>query len=395
MTDTAFKAGSATIGGGLTLSSVMSPTALSGTRKDNYAPVDAVDSTLTLPRCHKVSQGASAATDIGGFSATGLAAGFEFDFHNISAFDMRLLQQDSNSTSGNRMTMPTSATWTLKPGCCARIGYTGSGFRPLFMTTTDFPSLSIGGNTVFTNAYANTTHYEWKTEHLATPQITNVMDGIFNTAFAGGGSAGFTAVANPGRHGVVSANTGTTAAGRASYNTSASLAMGAATVVTFECAFGVPTLDDGVDKFAVWAGLISTPVTVDQTAGAYVLYDHNNVATSGPNGGNADKLSAWTVSGSVRTAVLLDGTGGTVNTPVGADSWPSTNILHVKIIFTVGTSVAFYVNDTLRYTSTTNLPSTTGLAAGWSILKSAGANSRSVEVDFTGLAIDMPVRASP
>jgi hypothetical protein len=171
--------------------------------------------------------------------------------------------------------------------------------------------------------------------------------------------------------------------------------MGAATVVTFECAFGVPTLDDGVDKFAVWAGLISTPVTVDQTAGAYVLYDHNNVATSGPNGGNADKLSAWTVSGSVRTAVLLDGTGGTVNTPVGADSWPSTNILHVKIIFTVGTSVAFYVNDTLRYTSTTNLPSTTGLAAGWSILKSAGANSRSVEVDFTGLAIDMPVRASP
>jgi hypothetical protein len=367
---------------------------------NNYSPADAVDGT-GYASAFIVSQDADADYTITGFDSTGLTVGFEFDFHNVSSHIGTLAHLNGGSTSANQMSLPNLVSWPLSPGSNARIKWEGSAFRVLYLTTTAFPDITINGNQVTTNAYTNTTHYEWRAEHLFAPAATGVADGPFACTFSGTG-AGFTMAVNPARLGAIAASTGTATNGRASCNTGTALGMGIIKTASQQTTLGIPTLDDGTDKYAVWSGLIQTAAAVDQSAGCGFLYDHDNTASGGPNGSHLDKLSCWCASAGSRTFYLMDGSTvsdesfTTVNAPVAARTWPSTNILNLNVVFTVGTRAEFYVNNVKSCDITQNLPSGTTLQAGWSILKSAGTNARTVEVDFTNLVVDQTaVRPSP
>lgn len=55
------------------------------------------------------------------------------------------------------------------------------------------------------------------------------------------------------------------------------------------------------------------------------------------------------------------------------------------------TSVDFYVNGTLRATTTTNIPRTVPVGLGSFILKSAGTKSRSVLLDYIEAEIALTI----
>ncbi len=128
----------------------------------------------------------------------------------------------------------------------------------------------------------------------------------------------------------------------------------------------IPTLSDGTDTYIIRVGLgTGGAATGDFTDGAYFQYTHS--VNSG----------AWTIKTSNNSTQTTANTASTVDT-----NWH----LYKIDMNAAGTSVAFYI-DGVQVTNSpiaTNLPGNTRLFGdSYRITKSAGANSRSLNLDLT------------
>lgn len=265
---------------------------------------------------------------------------------------------------------------------------------------------SIGTGTCsipIANDYAGT-HIEWVEEYMLKSAISSGAPfGIFSGVPVGSGAAvndgTGTATTRPG---IAVFTTGTTATGSASLQTNlAAIDFGSGSWVWQET-LGMSTLSTAGDEYAVLVGF-SDSTTINVTDGCYLLYDRGNVATGGPNTGNADKWSCWCASNATRTKYLMDGTTvsdesfTTVDSPVAAYTAPSTNIYTVEVRMAGTTRSEFFVNGSKRCNISTNLPSgstrMTGIVHG--IFKSAGTNARTMAVDRHRAAVDLNSARSP
>jgi hypothetical protein len=127
---------------------------------------------------------------------------------------------------------------------------------------------------------------------------------------------------------------------------------------------------DGTDTFQYICGFFDTSGVINQVDGAFFLYDSQGVSTGSAASGNWQLVTA---SNSVRTFTTSS---------VAIDN---TNLQKLRIdVNAAGTSVQFYINDTLVGTHTTNIP--TGAARqfglGNFLQKSAGTTARTTDVDY-------------
>jgi hypothetical protein len=202
------------------------------------------------------------------------------------------------------------------------------------------------------------------------------------------GGAGSTLLPQTGtqRMGIVALGAAT-ATGSARLDTVATLAMDSATFneISHEAVVAIPTLSTAGEAFWVQVGLIGNAPGY----GCYFRYDREN--TWGGNAGNVDKWEAVTQEAGVETSKLLDGTGGTVDSPVAASTWPTTNIYRLKVTYTgaagVGTLATFQINGVTVATINTNLPSHS-LASRMQIVRTATAGAvRYLYLDYSKLAV--------
>jgi len=242
---------------------------------------------------------------------------------------------------------------------------------------------------------------EWNAEFLGGG--SNIDTGPL--ALATGGAGAGTAITSTftGRPGVVEMVAGSTTTGLSQYLTgNAAINFGDYTATTVEWTGGVPILSTAIEEYSVAIGFFDSGV--DMADGCYFLYDRGNVASTGPNTGNAEKLSCWCASNSTRTKYLMDGstvsdgTFTTVNAPVAAiPNVAGANIMTLRIVVTGSTRAEFYYNGTKSCEITSNIPtgSSRVSGAGFRITKSAGTTSRSLYVDRFRLAFDLTTARSP
>ncbi len=185
----------------------------------------------------------------------------------------------------------------------------------------------------------------------------------------------------------------------------AAIDFGSYGTATYEDVLGVPTLSTSGDEFEIMSGFFDVFSGVNETDGCYFLYDRGNTATTGPNSGNAQKLSCWCVSGGTRTAseFLMDGSTvsdesfTTVNAPVAAVAAPNTNWMDLKVVVTGTTRAEFYVNGVKSCDITHNIPSATHTTgAGHNVFKSNGNTNlvNAMVLDFSALLIDLTTARS-
>jgi hypothetical protein len=128
----------------------------------------------------------------------------------------------------------------------------------------------------------------------------------------------------------------------------------------------VPTLSDGTNTFTVFAGLFDT-LTGTSVDGCYFSYT---------NGTNSGAWSVTTVSNSTSTGTSNVTSGITL----GAGTWYRLKI----VVNAAGTNVDYYIDDVLKVTHTTNIPTGTTRATGFgiNILKSASTTARFFNLDY-------------
>jgi len=300
-----------------------------------------------------------------------------------------------SGTSGNPLTV------TISQG--SGLAGTGSSGDALATDTTSSFNY-VSGKLAMPNDYA-ATHMEWVDEFMygAGTVANDAKVGMLWGANVSSGTFSGNATGTTTRPGIGELGTGTTTTGRIALTTGTShLDFGSGTW-NFQWTGGFPTLSTGAEEYATVVGFLDNSGAVNQVDGCYFLYDRGNVATSGPNTGNADKLSCWCASNSNRTTFLMDGTTvsnesfTTVNAPVAALTLPSTNIYSLEVRMTGTTRAEFFVNGTKSCNINTNIPSgaTRLLGAGMLIIKSAGTTARQVDVDRAKLAVDLTAARSP
>lgn len=242
----------------------------------------------------------------------------------------------------------------------------------------------------FPNLY-DALEFKWTCDWFLGRQLAqgNGWDGIalaalpFSLTLSGVNTA-LTPVTGSQRMGVVTLDTGTTAAGLVAVATAATLAMDSGLTpggidyeqIGFEAVVGMQNLSTVADEYRCQIGLVGTAPGYDVS----FLYDR---ATYG------DFWVASTQEAGVQTTKILDGTGGSVNSPVGAYTFPNTNIVRLGVEYAgtggVGTLATFKINGTTVWTSAATLPSHS--LAGWhSIEKTAGLNVRRMALDYSCLS---------
>lgn len=256
---------------------------------------------------------------------------------------------------------------------------------------------------VSTNNYLST-HLEWVEEYLNRSAIASgAALGIFSGTPSGTGAAtNDGTVGTTTRPGLFEMTTGTTSTGSASLQTNFQVVDFGSGNWNFQWTGGLPTLSTSSEEYAFFVGF-GDSTTINITDGCYLLYDRGNVATGGPNSGNADKWSCWCASNSTRTKFLMDGTTvsdesfTTSDSPVAALTLPSTNIYNVEIRMTGTTRAEFFINNIKRCNISTNIPSGSSRLTGieFGIFKSAGTTARFAIVDRTRAAVDLTSARSP
>lgn len=250
-------------------------------------------------------------------------------------------------------------------------------------------------------------HFERTHEWLQQNAYSNNsnVDDMYTCLASGTGATcgdnnGTDGVGRPGVHPLL---TGSTTTGRAAIISAINGTRVESGVHTFELVGGFPNLSTAGEEYAARAGFFDTASTVDVTDGCYFLYDRGNVATSGPNSGNANKLSCWCANNATRTTFMMDGTTvsdgsfTTVDAPVAALTLPSTNILHLRVVVDGVTPQAdFYVNGVKSCQINNNIPTSTRASGfGFSINKSAGTTVRHFYYDWSRWAVDLTAARSP
>lgn len=240
-------------------------------------------------------------------------------------------------------------------------------------------------------------HFEWTNEF-----VTSNSGNDFTGAVSGTGASNST-IAGLGRPGVLDQMTGTTNTGLARMNTNSAHPFTQSAQVLYEWTGGVPVLSTSGDEYTLMVGLISDVGVVNQNNGCYFMYDRGNVATGGPNSGNADKWSCWCADNGTRTKFLMASSGNSDESfalgdgAIAAATLPNTNIYTLKIVVTGTTRAEFYRNGTKVCNINTNLPSSDirGTIASVQIIKSAGTTSMHAYSDRMRYAIDLTAARSP
>jgi hypothetical protein len=192
--------------------------------------------------------------------------------------------------------------------------------------------------------------------------------GEFNSSSNGTGSANVFTITDPGGHpGIAQAQTGTTTTGSSGYGVGGTtglveirLGFGA---WVFETDIRIPTVSDGTDTFTTYLGF------TDNRAGNGT----DMVAFRYTSGTNSGKFEAVTRQNSTETA-----TDTTIT--MTATQWYRLRIE----INADASSVAFYIDGTLRATNTTNIPTGSGRETGIGVFiaKSLGTTSRFMDIDY-------------
>jgi len=248
------------------------------------------------------------------------------------------------------------------------------------------------------------THFEWVDDWLMNScslGTNGTCGSAYNAVFAGTGAT-VLSTGTTGRPGILQLQVGTTTTGAAGFQTSPTAIDFGSGSWTFEIVIGAEALSNVTDEYSLIAGFGDT-AGVNQVDGCYFLYDRGNVATSGPNTGNADVWECWCAANSARTTFRMNGSDvsnesfTTVNQPVAAVSLPNTNIFHLKLVMTGTTRAEFFVNGTKSCDINTNIPSGASRLTGVQVraTKSAGTTSRNVDIDWSRLAVDLTGARSP
>lgn len=195
--------------------------------------------------------------------------------------------------------------------------------------------------------------------------------GQFSTTISGTNAVvSFSAVGDVGgRPGIAQLQTGTTSTGRAAIHLqSVSMLLGYGPT-NFETAFRVPILSDGTETFTLRAGFIDSQ-SVESTDGIFLRY------TDSVNSGKFEIVSRSNGAESVADSGVT----------VAAGTWYK---LRIEVNATASSALV-YINDVLRATITTNIPTgasrNTGI--GIFVLKSNGTTSRNIDTDYMWIRTD-------
>ena len=237
-------------------------------------------------------------------------------------------------------------------------------------------------------------HLEWAEEfinNLNARTTTAIYNDWLGAAVSGTGSQ--IAAVDPatatgaGRIGVVSLSTGSTSSGSSSLETGEIAHTGNSDVWTWEASVYFDDLSvNGSQEYYVYTGFYN----VRTADGCVLVYDTDgNFSTGGLAWGN--KWVAICSLDGTMTIKVLDGTGGSTDSPVAADTW-----YRAKVIWSNG-SAGFYVDGTLRYTISTNVPSLIGDDSDGviAIIKSLGSTARSVWLDHAYMYVDLNATRTP
>ena len=201
-----------------------------------------------------------------------------------------------------------------------------------------------------------------KWEIFADFESSGVLNPFFTSGAGTGATVGASSTDAANRVGIASAETGTTATGRAAIATSTSAILLGGGEVVFEAAINIPTLSDGTDTYIARFGLQDN-AAAESTDGVYFEYDSGTSAN-------------WRIV----TANSTTRTKTTTSTAVAAATW-----MRLKIVINAaGTLATFYINDVSIGTISTNIPTGAGRSTGviMNIVKSLGSNNRTIRVDW-------------
>lgn len=171
---------------------------------------------------------------------------------------------------------------------------------------------------------------------------------------------------------ILRTTTGTTTTGRAAVTSYTNTITFGDNTSVFEISFAVNDLSDGTDSYVLVAGFMDTVTAALQADCVCFFYDSQNVTSSG---GTSTVWQSMTAENNTRTFNASASGSSTVT----ADQYDKLRI----VVNSDGTQADFYVNGTLRYTHTDNIPSgTRGTGFGWLMIKSAGTTARNLDVDY-------------
>jgi hypothetical protein len=364
---------------------VLSPASISGVTND-WNPTN-----LAVATVIRIST--SALTDLSGLQ--GGTGGRRLTLTNISSNTIRVWNEDTRSSAANRFALGDDEI-TIGPSDSLDLVYDGTSSR-----------WRLVGQSRMPNTYGGV-HYEWNEDFIGSVTANTTFFTCNNTGT--GSSCGQTSTSAAfSRPGWAEMATGTTTTGRAGIQTGFTIADFTSGAWHEATSFGFPTLSTVTDAYAATIGFTDA-ITINQVDGCWFQYDNQNVATA-PGTGNAnsattDKLECWCAANSTRTGYIMDGTTvsdgsfTTVNTPVAALTYPSTNLMRGRIVMT-GAKAEFYIDSgsgfTKRCEITSNIPNATARATGYNanIVKSAGTTSRILAVDQVHLAVDLNAVRSP
>lgn len=208
------------------------------------------------------------------------------------------------------------------------------------------------------------TYRDWGIEWLQDFDITSSTQFLNSVAINSG------TVTNQSSYSTIRMSTATNTNGGYRFNTGFTNYEFGVNPFRYEILTRVNVNSDGTDTFQYICGFFDTSGVINQVDGAFFLYDSQGVSTGSAASGNWQLVTA---SNSVRTFTTSS---------VAIDN---TNLQKLRIdVNAAGTSVQFYINDTLVGTHTTNIP--TGAARqfglGNFLQKSAGTTARTTDVDY-------------
>ncbi len=250
-----------------------------------------------------------------------------------------------------------------------------SGPATLIGNTLNIPQYSGGSSQTALQKAA--TGYEYYNDFLSTSTLSGTSDGQGYIFFFSGTSAGvvsstFPAVRASNQHGFIRPITGTQSTGYAGLygGSSGNQFLLGGGVMTFQTSVLFNTVSTGVERYRAVIGYGNQATSAAEVNGIFFTYDEGGTA----NGTSASpNWQCVTSANSVRTLT-------TTSVAVSTTAW---HILKIEIN-AGGTSVAFYIDNTLVATHTTNIPSGTSqtVTPRINISKTLGTTSRFFHVDY-------------
>ena len=170
--------------------------------------------------------------------------------------------------------------------------------------------------------------------------------------------------------GYANALTGTTATGSAGTGFSNNaIGIGNGQII-IETSLMIPTLSTLAERFAVFNGLMNFSNYANPSNAIFFYYDEGGMLpTASPN------WKCYTVRSLTRTATIT-------SIPVTLNQWYKLKI----IVNADASSVAFYIDNNLVATHTTNIPLNIGYSFDSIIQKSTGLTSRTMQMDYSAIS---------